>query len=897
MAGILQYFDFGQAITARKLTYKRHNDGLEAPRNSLDFPLESSQSYPVIHEDVPYSCHAKNHSKANFYLSGAPVNMLIDEQISNRMNDSSKRPGVIARLMGMDTLPSEIKPMIHAEESKYEKPTQRKELSEALSTKHASRILTHRRQTKRESVPSDVKQDLAQSFEETEMTKPKPREHPQEELLQKFKKEFEAWQASKIWEHSWNLDSENDEKNKHMQILSQRCLDKGKAARLVNSERCSSWKKSMDTRDYMSNARLKVNSNQESVPQRQVSTSKANQSNSQNGIVWQKGAETNFKDLPVAKFEYKEDRSSSPTRIVILKPCPERSGDTEESFIGSPEILKRENNMQDFLEEVKNRLKREIEGKSGNDRKPRWIETETSSVARWRDPKQIAQNIANQIRDNVTKDFSSTLMPSESTRSYRNDVQFNGKNHAAFVNRDTRKLLSERLKNVLKNEADFEVPLVSHRRATSLTFEEAVRIRPTYDNAKKGKKSRNWDDKRSLIESKTISFRHEPQNAGSFDVGPMSPRNLLRSFSAPVSGTSFVKLLAEDQHVPTGAHVQRKHEVSECNFTEASKNKKDVFDLKGRVSNLTHNFTLKKKFFTKKIRLANESVADEFPPMTTISTAPSSIMNAGIIKENPTEVPPSPASLCNSPPDEICRAGYPSPVSPLEASFTERHFSSEILVDISYDNPELIGLSEELEIGASEELIKAEGNPPNDELIEVESHAKAYVRNILLMAGLYDGHPFDQAFSRWDISPKPIPKWVFHEVEETCGNAKVDDVSSLCNLDTSISHRMLFDLINEALPRALQTPLSSSTFKKWFSYPKRTPQGKKLLDDLWYWIQKYLDPPEDVSNSLDSIIAQELSMARWSGVFHEDFDALGRELESEILEELISELIWDILYV
>lgn len=85
MAGILQFLDFNHASTSRKLfVHKKHNDGenessllvirslvrqieillcclwlfsigLEAPRNSLEFPMEASQSYQIIHEDVPVS--------------------------------------------------------------------------------------------------------------------------------------------------------------------------------------------------------------------------------------------------------------------------------------------------------------------------------------------------------------------------------------------------------------------------------------------------------------------------------------------------------------------------------------------------------------------------------------------------------------------------------------------------------------------------------------------------------------------------------------------------------------------------------------------------------------------------------------------------------------------------
>lgn len=196
---------------------------------------------------------------------------------------------------------------------------------------------------------------------------------------------------------------------------------------------------------------------------------------------------------------------------------------------------------------------------------------------------------------------------------------------------------------------------------------------------------------------------------------------------------------------------------------------------------------------------------------------------------------------------------------------------------------------------------RTDGERSEEVKIEVEaceSTAKAFVRNILVIAGLYEAQPFDQVFSGWDISTKPIPKWVFEEVEETCGIEirKVDDIAaSLSSYDADVSHRMLFDLVNEALPTVLQAPLTCSRFKNWFLEFRRMPHGKRLLDELWRRIQKYGNPPICVSNSLDSLVARDLSTTPWSRVMHEDVDVLGSEIESEIVEELIDEIVWDVL--
>lgn len=194
------------------------------------------------------------------------------------------------------------------------------------------------------------------------------------------------------------------------------------------------------------------------------------------------------------------------------------------------------------------------------------------------------------------------------------------------------------------------------------------------------------------------------------------------------------------------------------------------------------------------------------------------------------------------------------------------------------------------------EKVATEGRPDEDEAVEAEDPAKAYIRDVLVTTGMYEGQCYDQVFSRWTLLTKPISQWVFEKVEELYDNGKVNDGESLLyNGNTNVGHKMLFDLINEALPRAIQTTMTGSTFKTWVLGPKRLPHGKKLLDDLWRQIERHTNFQRDASYSLDNLVAGDLITAPWSGLLHEDIDVMGMEIECLILGELIDEFVWDML--
>ncbi|XP_073102822.1 uncharacterized protein [Elaeis guineensis] len=900
MGGISQIFDFNQAGTSRKFAHRRYGDGFEAPRNSLELPTEVSRINHVIHENIPYSCQVKQHStKMNYSCKGTPMKKLIDQEMSNRRNHRQNAPSVVARLMGMDTVPTDMNPKIHAKEWKidnFRNHVERKKPMESSSTYYTYPSSAPFKQTTQRLLPFGNKQDCSQITKCLRLPKPHLREHPQEELLQKFKKEFEAWQASKLWEHTGALQLErNLSEGKDDDFLAQENLHKEKTARYLETKRNSAQKKPVEYTEVVLTDKLKMATPQGIALPNCRFMRQHHQIKIKDDMVTRNGAKMkDFECFAVARIEGKQEISCSPTRIVILKPASEINEGFDESWVGSSAMLDKDCSIEDFLEEVKERLRYEMQGKARTNTTIRGSGTEVLSNERSTDTKQIARDIAKQIRESVTRENRTTLKRSESTRSYKSEVLNNGPDSSEFIKRDTRKLLSERLKNILKNEIDSEKPVTNNGRSgASLLVKDKARLQSMPDFSKMNRYMDYYEDRQAVHEP--IS-RHEQENSMAFDAEAVSSRNLIRSLSAPASGTAFGKLLLEDQHILTGAQIRRKHEVSEHTSAEVRRNRKDGFNLKGRVSNLKQNIILKGKLFGKKTQLLKESNASEFDAVNAVTTEPSAISYPGIAQDNSTEVPPSPASTSSSLHDEFCRPNSPSPVSPLEVPLIEYHPSPCNSGDISCKLPEL-SLSEQVENYESEAAATKE-QPYDDETLEIESKDKAYLKDILVAVGLYNGKSFDQAFSRWDSVINPISDKVFEQVEEAYSKyGKVDNGASLLHYgDNNIGKKMLFDLVNEALPSVLGIPMNSSRFKEWVQDPAEVPQGKRLLDDLWHQIQIHTNPPMEEPHTIDGMVARDVRTTTWSTMLCEDIDVVEREIELLILRELIDDFVQDMCF-
>jgi hypothetical protein len=184
----------------------------------------------------------------------------------------------------------------------------------------------------------------------------------------------------------------------------------------------------------------------------------------------------------------------------------------------------------------------------------------------------------------------------------------------------------------------------------------------------------------------------------------------------------------------------------------------------------------------------------------------------------------------------------------------------------------------------------------DDDMDELDHPIKSFIRAVLVIAGMYGTRQNPSNLSS-DCQAKPIPKRVLEEVESSSSTlAASSDGGAL----TEVDRRLLFDLINEALPGVVRASTTLCTFDKCYATaPRRASSGKKLLEALWKSVQVWLEPPSDnmtsSSTSVDVLIGRDLSMSAWNGEFRDDTDELGGEMEEEMLDELVDEMVWDVL--
>ncbi|KAI7755752.1 hypothetical protein M8C21_032759 [Ambrosia artemisiifolia] len=715
---------------------------------------------------------------------------LISDEMSKRTKSKANAPSIVARLMGVDAMPQDTKPVLN--DLYKDKLTRSSSVGSVLSPSKSFR------QTSLDSFHLSEDSDLDDWSGSTISKKPTPRQHPQEEELQKFKKEFEAWQSARFKECSkvvgHNAISE--------QLIAQENLNREKMALYANPSTKIKLEDLKKSRSLNENRSFPLNHE--------------------------------------ATAAY-----PAPTKIVILRPGFDNISTPEEPFASSSGASEERNNIEDFLEEVKQRLKYELQGKTFKSGLVRGGGIETPFSERPSDPKQIAQRIAKQVRESVTKDLGTNLLRSESTRSYRGESQCSGTDSPEFISRDTRRLLSERLRNVLKKE--------SHN--TNLKDED--------DN-----------------QSKSFRCGHDDM----IIQKDLSPVNLVRSLSAPVSGTSFGKLLLEDRHVVTGAHIRRKHEAIEKLTIKVKKQRKDKFNLKERVSSLKYSLTLRARLFGRKIHSASEFRDNDRSFVKDILNGPTVMMNIADRPENGTEVPPSPASICSSIHEDYYRAAYCASPTTTPGAPSDDSDLPQAFRDISSNLHELRKQLHQLETGRSEETV-VEEEPYESDMAELEDEDESYIQDLLIAAGLYD-NSFDKCLSRWDTYAKPISNQVFDQVEEMYKNKMNNDPDK-----KPVDHKVLHDLVNEVLSTLLAPPMHISKFSK---KVKRPPYGNKLLDQVWGMLRAHLHHVVDKSSYFfDTMVARDMQSMPWSELVYEDIDALAKELECQIMRDLIKETVND----
>ncbi|XVF16031.1 hypothetical protein REPUB_Repub09cG0206500 [Reevesia pubescens] len=809
----------------------------------------------------------------NSYQNESSMKKLISEEMSIQSSTRQNAPSIVARLMGMDAFPLDTKSVVQPVEKKNDNQRVRFSKREKYakgSAVHLASNSNYSKQKDLDSIYSSRDRDAERWSTNQKFGKPRPREHPQEEELQKFKKEFEAWQAARLRECSKVVDVGSISKHQ----LAQKKLNKEKMSLNADSVRAM-HEKPFESKRFTLKENLHEMGLHHQRHKSELFTAEQQESR-------RRSLNRDFQ-LP-SMIDYNEKVDAPPTRIVILKPGPDRICDHEKSWTNSSGTFEERASIEDFLEEVRERLKLELQVKTlKKSSVVRGSGIETPFSEKPSDPRQIANYIATQVRENASRDLGTNLVRSDSTRSNRSEIQFNGPGSPEFINKDTRRFLSERLRNVLKQETQLDVPIISTGSSRSSMFDNGRdRLKRIQEIAK---------DEQQM---QTRSFRHRD------DVGllnrELSPRNLIRSLSAPVSGTSFGKLLLEDRHILTGGQIRRKHEGIENVSVDVRKRKKEKFNLKEKVSNIKYSLTLRRRLFGKKIQSMVESYGADNDHAKDILNGPTVVMNFGERHENSTEVPPSPASVCSSTHEEFWRqVDYLSPISTPDVTLGEDNDVPQVFKEISSNLNELRRQLIELESDEADE-ITIEQEPTESEMVDLEDQAEGYVRDLLVASGLYDGS-CDKSLSRWDPLAKPISNCVFELVEESYRKlAKENDSAGNDQNEKKVDHKVLLDLLNEALSTILGPPVTMSRFRRKLlgSSVLPPPLGRRLLNSVWEIIYINLYPPNDrCYYSLDSMVGRDLRSTPWSGLMDDETNVLGREVECHIIGDLVEEIVKD----
>jgi len=538
--------------------------------------------------EFQYSCQVEDGwSKKISYSNVDSVKKQNREDFSKQSGAINNAPSLVARLMGMDTmpLPLDTKSVVPLDESTHEN------MERKISKKKMNKGWVGRGSSNLNSSSHLEFDSFYQIIDDDEgvhsFGEPRPREHPQEEELQKFKKEFEAYQAARFEEWPKAVDIVSGS----MRNLSQEeNLSKENMQHIASSKTDShSFKTKLPNGDLMESI---LSKKKESFPSRSKTKSR------------------DFEESLMMKSRSRLlDICASPTQIVILKPGSERicNCNHEENCISLSGTLHGGKGIEDFLEEVRERLKCELQGIRGSG-------IESSFNDKLSDAKVV--------RERTTRDAEPNLLRSESTRSYKSKMQLNGPSSPEFFNIDTRRFLSERLRNTVKNELNLDIPEVA-------CYLDNGKVRLKQDTVKGANDKSQWGVLKEKKELQSCSYRHKLDDNVLFHK-ELSPRNLERSLSAPASGTSFGRLLLEDRHILTGALIQRKLETVEARPVGVKKQKKDGFNIKEKLSNFKYTLGLRGKLFGRRVQSKVESHGSEYGSiLRDVRSGPTILMKCG----------------------------------------------------------------------------------------------------------------------------------------------------------------------------------------------------------------------------------------------------------------------------
>lgn len=215
MGRILNFFDANQAHGGSRVP--NNANGWKVPKHRLDVSnaiLEAHKSSDVIvnREDKQCACEMKKASTTKKKASGTPMKTLIAHEMSQGSDSKSRTPNVIARLMGLDTLPTGSVPtnQIQEAERHAQKHPSLKQRQQADS---ASNVRDYSEKAKAlECNPAQgfsFPKSRQWAVDHADLREAHPVDNsPREKHQRRFKEKYEKWQASKLKDYTESLKPE-----------------------------------------------------------------------------------------------------------------------------------------------------------------------------------------------------------------------------------------------------------------------------------------------------------------------------------------------------------------------------------------------------------------------------------------------------------------------------------------------------------------------------------------------------------------------------------------------------------------------------------------------------------------------------------------------------------------
>ncbi|XP_043704974.1 uncharacterized protein LOC122654789 isoform X2 [Telopea speciosissima] len=969
MGRMVNLFDLNAGVARnRLLTDKAHQDGSPVHRNQSEV---AKVLEPIKHQIEDKSKgYESRRTSSNKNSSGTPMKMLIAQEMSKETEPKLKPPSVVAKLMGLDALPGK-----QLNSTAQRSPPR----GYARTTYTPQGTLLRYQHQEMGFLDKPIQHDIHQFDEQRE-----------------YKDVYEVRQQSSrinyVRDKSLQKGNHNQNLNeKNMALVRQKFIE---AKRLATDEKLRQSKEFQDALEVLSSNkdlflkflqepnslfsqhlyelqsippppqtnRITVLKPSKTMEDRYAGVEKREgQTKKQIQVIEANGWDKDRPSWSAVFTNQKDDSSAQPTRIVVLKPSPGKTHDVRtvgSSPTASPRLPSNKGyygeheddeaqGSRGIAKEITRQMRGSLSGHHRNDT----LLSSVFSNGYVGDESSLNRSENEYVEEGNLSD--SEVMTPTSRHSWDYVNRFGSPYSSSFsrasyspessVCREAKKRLSERWTLMTSNGSGPEQRQV---RRSSSTLGEMLALSDTKKTAMSGEAE--CDGSQNVLSSRSCGGEQDlmaPTSSGSTNrdkdkSGEVSPRNLVRSRSVPVSSTVYgSRLNVEVPDPEMGKSIVPKEEAK-------SKSGKSSF--KGKVSSLfflRSKKTSKGKSSSCLVMGTEEDTASTPSDVETVSNLISPQKRSDNISHCITDsgaegdllskssspaicVGPKQGSFSNEELLSVAKPGvpvenqdHPSPISVLEAPFEDDvsttplssgHVMSGHCGQTADHHPlksNLIDKSPPIESIARTLswddacILSTSPNPLNPSRFSPKSEEEEqllFVRTLLSAAGLDHEEQSGAVFASWHSPDSPLNPLLIEKI------FMLKDEKALLHeakrRQRRSNQKLLFDCVNTALVDITRYRSDASPWAKASSYMAKNTHSAVgspvTVDEVWGRVRELLsnegrcfsgENGDDSSVVVERRVRKEVVGKGWEELKRLEMNSIGKEIEGELLEELVYE--------